>query len=290
MATKTRWAVVGVGRAGIARSRAIQADPFGALVCTWRGRNQHLLDCSAATDLTDALRQVDAVAICSPDVAHGDQIGAALRANKHVVVEFPICHSSTEAAALFELARTMDKTLHVAHIELLHGPQRLLHEALQRPTSSASLAFSRPGPLGSARELAFGNIARLHRLVDLFGPVTHLQDLDYVSGALSGVLITTSTRVMFHFEQAPALPRSTLLKVGDSSGNWKLTGRQLSLNDTARILTQTTGLFSQDQNVATARIMRGCSHYVTETQILHILRLAEQLSNLEEGRLRPAFK
>ena len=289
MARQIRWAVVGVGRAGVARGRAIQADPQGTLVCTWRGRNQHQLDCGRATDLDDLLGQVDAVAICSPDQAHAGQIQTALQAAKHVVVEFPICHSYAKAIELFNLARAMEKTLHVAHIEILHGPQQLLHKALKKPPASASLTFSRPGPLGSPRNLALGNVARLHRLVDLFGPVTHLKDLTFVPGALSGILTTASTRVMFQFAQAPTRKRATLLEVSNSAGDWTLTGQQLSLNGTARVPPKAPGLFFRDQSVAASRILRGCSHYVDETQILHILQVAEQLSKLGEGPLRVAL-
>ena len=172
MATSTpvRWAVIGVGRAGLARARAIDRDPDAILAAVWRGRNADRFPlATVAPSFEAALEGVDAVAICSPDSAHAEQVEAALRAGKHVVCEYPVAPNAREAHRLLKLSRQLGLVLHVAHIEVLHAPQVILRAHLQSdPAATIHQTFSRTGSDAIAPEaVAAGNLARVHRLIDL---------------------------------------------------------------------------------------------------------------------------
>ena len=58
---------------------------------------------------------VDAVVICSPSHLHGEQVVAALKAGKHVLVERPLAVTEKQAAAAVEAAEASDRTLMVAY-------------------------------------------------------------------------------------------------------------------------------------------------------------------------------
>ena len=91
-----KWAIVGVGRAGRARARAIDRDARSRLVAVHRGRNAAETG-APEVSFEEALDVADAVAICTPDALHVDMVEATLRAGKHAVVEYPMAPSATEA-------------------------------------------------------------------------------------------------------------------------------------------------------------------------------------------------
>ena len=62
---KVRWGVLGVGRAGRARAKALRSDPRATLVGGWRG-DPESVGLTAFQSFEDMLQHVDAVAICSP--------------------------------------------------------------------------------------------------------------------------------------------------------------------------------------------------------------------------------
>lgn len=63
--------------------------------------------------LTD--KNIDAIVIATPLSTHYDLAKKALLAGKHVLIEKPICQTTSEAVELVELARTASKTLMVDH-------------------------------------------------------------------------------------------------------------------------------------------------------------------------------
>jgi 2-hydroxy-4-carboxymuconate semialdehyde hemiacetal dehydrogenase len=60
------------------------------------------------TDLNDslALKEVDAVILCTPTQMHADQTTACLKAGKHVQVEIPLCDVYAEGQAVAALAKS----------------------------------------------------------------------------------------------------------------------------------------------------------------------------------------
>jgi len=71
-----------------------------------------------------ARKDLDAVAIVTPPVAHHDLAIAALRAGKHVLCEKPFAMNVGEARAMEAAATASGRTAMVAH-EFRHAPQRM---------------------------------------------------------------------------------------------------------------------------------------------------------------------
>ena len=120
MTQRLRIAVVGLGRAGGARVRALEDHPAAELAGIVRS-NPDTTDLRWQALLDDPT--IDAAIICTPNHLHSMQARALLEAGKHVAVEFPLAPNATEARALFELAQGRQRVLHVEHIELLSPSQ-----------------------------------------------------------------------------------------------------------------------------------------------------------------------
>ena len=104
-----RWGILGLGRAGRARSRAIADDPRCEWVAVHRGR---YVDEAPPEIRRSGPEQVfghsDAVVIASPDATHPALVQAALHAGCHVVCEYPLAPDADLAQGLFELAYQQD--------------------------------------------------------------------------------------------------------------------------------------------------------------------------------------
>uniref|UniRef100_A0A832GZZ7 Gfo/Idh/MocA family oxidoreductase n=1 Tax=Oscillatoriales cyanobacterium SpSt-402 TaxID=2282168 RepID=A0A832GZZ7_9CYAN len=185
-----RVGLVGTGYAAKLRAEAFKAEPRADLVAI-AGRTVErtqefsqiygAIACASWQELL-ALSNLDLVVISTVNQDHGAIAHAALTAQKHVVVEYPLALDVGEAEALIALAKTQNKLLHVEHIELLGG----VHQALRKflplvgPVFSARYATVKPEHPAPQRwsyhpqEFGFplmGALSRLHRLVDLFGEV-----------------------------------------------------------------------------------------------------------------------
>jgi UDP-2-acetamido-3-amino-2,3-dideoxy-glucuronate N-acetyltransferase len=68
-----------------------------------------------------AFTDLDAVAIATPAVTHGQLVAAALESGKHVFVEKPLCLDIAEAGRLRDRAAALSRTLMVGHLLLYHG-------------------------------------------------------------------------------------------------------------------------------------------------------------------------
>lgn len=167
-----RIAVVGLGRAGAARVRALESHPRARLHAAVRRP-----PAEPRFEAVLADPSVSALIVCTPNALHAAQVAAGLRAGKHVAVEFPLASTAAEARALFELADARARVLHVEHIELLSPSQLQLRRAARGlgPPVGGRVSFrgDSAGWIGDDA-LAGGPglraLARLHRIVDLFGP------------------------------------------------------------------------------------------------------------------------
>lgn len=279
------WAVVGVGRAGRARARAIEADPRCRLVAVHRGRHASAFD---VPDLPfdEAVARADAVAICSPTSAHAEQVRRALEAGRHVVVEYPLAEDAATAADLLALARRRGRVLHVEHIELLDPAWITLDAQLShaRPRS-AEVHTELPGPVeASPHDIALRQVARLHQLVGLLGPVRSIEDLAHGPGRLEGHLaIGDGTPVSFRFLQAPDYARHARLVVHADQADWRMEDRALFRDDQPQTLLSEGPLFARDHARAMARILENRPSYVDDERILHVLGVVDALSTLSTG-------
>jgi len=283
-----RWAIVGVGIAGFARSKAIAHDPRSVLAAVWRGRKADETGAPRVARFEEAVQAADAVAVCSPTPAHPEQVLAALQAGRHVVCEFPLAPDAATAASLFALARARQRVLHVEHIELLTGTASVLR-ANVRPllVRRVDVGFRGGGPEEApGAELALRNVARLHRLVDVAGPVVEVLEVHHAHGRLEALLrLDSGGEAHLLFEQSPLFRRTTRLKVHDGEWTWRQENQALWRDRTQQTLVESAPLFDQDHAAAMARILGDRREdYVREETILHVLRVVQAL---RDGRTGP---
>jgi biliverdin reductase len=262
-------AVIGLGRAGAARVRALEASSRARLAAVVSRSRPGAVSLEAA--LADP--EVAAAIVCTPNLLHAATTRAALAAGKHVAVEFPLAASAAEARGLFADAAARGRVLHEEHIELL-SPSQLALRARARelgPVRSGTVTFSGdstgwiadPELAGSA---ALGALARLHRLVDLFGEaevrVARLESsgpqrrLEVELGFAAGGAATLVE------ERGPGSPRAT---------EWALECERGPL--TTPPPESPGALFARDLDCFLDRILRGAPSYLSEARVLHVLDL-----------------
>lgn len=274
-----RWAVVGVGIAGRARARAIASDPGCRLVAVYRGRFAGETGAPSAASLEEAIAAADAVAIASPTEAHEAQVEAALRAGRHVVVEYPTATSAAGAERLLALARAAGRVLHEEHIELLGAAASALRGRL-RPAdvTAAQVVFEAPGPEAPGATLALANLARLHRLVDVAGPVREIVAIRPSPGRLGAELrLRTGAIATLDFRRGPGLTRQTRLRLETSAGVYTQVNDALWIDGTPLGLDKPEcGLFALDHALAKAEIA-GAPATVGDDRVVHVLDVADRL-------------
>ena len=273
--------VVGNGRAGRARLRALENHPgveLAGLVRREPGPGERSLE----EVLLDPA--VDVVILCTPNLLHEPAARASLLAEKHVLVEFPLAATASAGRSLLELAESRGKVLHVEHIELLSPSQkhqRARVQGLGRP-SGGELLFTGGAEgwiadAGLAGSPALRAVARLHRLVDLFG------EAKVVAAALDaastdGYRLEVSLefpgggRTRLVEERGPGLARQTRWAIACEKGELD--------NPPAEPV---GSLFRQDLDHFLARISEGRDPYVADARVLHVLELVEAIDSLVGG-------
>lgn len=185
-----RFGLIGTGYAAKLRAETLNTEPRSQLVAVAGHRPETTQEFSQihraiALDRWQDLVQrsdLDGVIICTINRDHGAICRAALEAGKHVVVEYPLALDANEAVALIGLARSRQRLLHVEHIELLGGVHQALKAALPQvgevfAARYATLSPQHPAPPKWTYQpdlFGFplvGALSRLHRLIDLLGPV-----------------------------------------------------------------------------------------------------------------------
>jgi predicted dehydrogenase len=118
-----RCAVIGAGHMGSLHARKYSASPDWDLVAVAdidAGAAERAASRANATPVVDygrLLGKVDAVTIAVPTPAHHRVARDFLAAGSHVLVEKPIAATIDEADDLIRLARRMERTLQVGHVE-----------------------------------------------------------------------------------------------------------------------------------------------------------------------------
>ncbi len=126
---------------------------------------------------------VDAVAIFTHNDSHAEIAIAALEADKHVFVEYPLARSIDQGEAVIRLAKSKNRVLRVSHSE----PVSNMHQAIKRKVQGLGgllwAGFWRLTPGRGARpEILFNLpvsgppahffIYHVYPVVDLFGPAS----------------------------------------------------------------------------------------------------------------------
>ncbi|MGB3298403.1 MAG: Gfo/Idh/MocA family oxidoreductase, partial [Phormidesmis sp.] len=120
--------------------------------------------------------------VATVSALHGDVVEAALKAGKHVVVEYPLSLDLAQAQRLIALAVERQRLLHVEHIELLGGLHVAMKKYLPNVGVPAYVSYRTINPQHPApmtwtfhQELFgfpfCGALSRVHRLTNLFGRV-----------------------------------------------------------------------------------------------------------------------
>ncbi len=269
-----KLAIVGGGRAGAARARALVEHPEARL---W-GTVHRVGEPTLAQAL--AVPEVDGVLVCTPNLLHAEQVRAALAAGKHVLSEYPLAATAHEARTLFDAARARGRVLHVGHIELLAESHRLQRERaaeLGRPLEGAvEFTGASEGWIGEGAVAGSPGLratARLHRLVDLFGSAR------VRAAALEERAAGYRLDVELAFEaggearllerRGPGLERRTTCAIRCAGG---------LLGDPPAV--PPTGVFRADLDCFVARALRGAAPYLAEERILHVLGLVERIDAL----------
>lgn len=272
--SRLRVGIVGVGRAGRARARAVAERDDVELVGVHRGR--FAADTGVAQMDGDTLiERSDVVVVCSPTDTHAGWCTRALEAERHVIVEYPVAISATEADRLFSLAQARRRVLHVEHIELLTPVTRWLVRHMETPVRM-QMRFE------STVELAHGGIAqvsRIHRLVAVGGPVaavsttrTGPRHIDAVVHLASGIDVP--------FVALQGTTRQLQWELWDGQATYRVQGRSL-WRDGVEVPLAATALFAEDLDVALQRIRGGGDvAYVSDHRILGCLRAAEAFGSV----------
>lgn len=282
-----RWSILGVGQAGQRRAAAIQADPDAELVSVFRGRYASSMGVPVAATIEDAIGLADAVYVCTPLDVHAYQVELALGSGRSVVCEYPVALSYDDAQNLFDIAEEMGVTLHVGHIELLSGVARTLAAHVHSSeVREAEMFFSSPASPIPGHELAFRNVARLHRLLAVTGSVSEILSVECNEGELLAEFgLETGFKASIAFRQGPALPRHTILEFKTTRNRWRQVDRDLLLDGRPTTVLDQGSVFEADHRAAMNRIRHGTESYVSNRRILEVLKLAQALKDQRTGRL-----
>ncbi|MEO1400438.1 MAG: Gfo/Idh/MocA family oxidoreductase [Cyanobacteria bacterium J06635_1] len=194
--------LIGTGFAAQKRAAALSSDPRAMLVAIAPG--QPTLGQPTDSPLTNSPRaqslsetqgaeytswsaiienpKIQLVMVSTINALHEPIARAALTAQKHVVVEYPLALDPKAAAELIDLATAKNCLLHVEHIELLGG----LHLAMRSHLSAIGPPYylnyrtfnpKHPAPQKWNYRLDLSGfpliaaLSRIHRLTDLFGKI-----------------------------------------------------------------------------------------------------------------------
>ncbi|MFQ5889896.1 MAG: Gfo/Idh/MocA family oxidoreductase [Gemmatimonadota bacterium] len=137
--TAIRIGVVGVGRLGAQHARILAVMPGARLIGVHDASSERTTAVAdqagvrAFPNLSQLLREVEAVVVAVPTVEHAAVARAALLAGCHVLVEKPFTTTLAEADELIDLAETRELKLSVGHVERFNSALRAAESYLESP-------------------------------------------------------------------------------------------------------------------------------------------------------------
>jgi len=316
-----RVGVIGTGFVAKLRVQALLADSrVAGVAVAGRSRDRSAEFCAAVGgEPVDGWRslladpEIKAVFVASVNGGRGALIRSLLEGDRHVVTEYPLALDPIEAAGLIDLAAARGRLLHVEHIELLGGVHRSLKTNIKRLGSVAYGRYCTIAPRSPAPEKwtyapelfgfpLVGALSRLHRLVDVLGPVASVAatvrygpepvadyyrtvwcaaQLRFGSGAIAEVLYAKGEGVGPGERRLEMRgDRGALIYDGDA-GRWiGPEGTEEALPVEGR-----RGLFAVDTAAAIAAIVEGKPLYVSPQESLYTLQVADAARrSAETGR------
>jgi biliverdin reductase len=301
--------LIGTGYAAKLRAEALQKDERAHLVAVF-GHTQEKteafardFECSPMAQAKELIERedVDLVVISNINSEHGALVGAALSHGKHVIVEYPLCLDVGEAEELIALAKIQKKLLHIEHIELLGGLHNCLKEYLPQMGEVFFARYSTINPQNPAprkwtysHELfgfpLMGALSRLHRLIDLFGPVLAVNchnrfwqtEADFYQTCL------LNSQVNFTSGLLAQLVYGKGETIWQAERKFEIHGEHLGIiidgdkgilvkkDETIPVeLPPRKGLFAKDTCMVLDHLFQGTPLYVTPQQSLYTLKVAD---------------
>ena len=127
-----------------------------------------------------AREDIDGVVICTHNESHGEIVQAALQADKHVFVEYPLANDINEGETALQLAAERGRVLRVSHPEVVSNTHKALKSKIAELGTLLLTSFVRLTPGRGARpEILFNLpvsgtpahffIYHIYPIVDFFG-------------------------------------------------------------------------------------------------------------------------
>ncbi len=223
-------ALIGMGAAGKSRHNALVQVPQFALAGIV-SRRPGIGTKSLEQVLADP--KVEAVAIATEPVDHPSAVRRALEAGKHVLCDYPLAFTASEARALFALADEKRLVLHPEHLSLLSDAHGIARQAVDELGDVIDGQFiftgdwnekladeSRSGPF------PYISIPRLLQLADLFGPFT-IFDHQWYADARAGRIqlrlrfVHGSGTMVFLEDRRPGQTRTRRMRVRLTRGTFQ---------------------------------------------------------------------
>ena len=304
-----RVGLVGTGYAAKLRAQTLLSDERSDLVAVVG--NEPLKAQAFARDFRCKLlassqqlieqEDIDLVVVSNVNSEHGTVARAALEADKHVVVEYPLSLDLAEASELIDLAKSKNKLLHVEHIELLGG----LHQALKQHLDKLGKIFyvrystikpEHPAPRKWTYSHALfgfplmGAISRLHRLTNLFGEVMAVNchnrfwekevefyqscfctaQLNFTSGLLAEVVYAKG-ETMWEKERKFEVHGENGGLIFNSQEGFLINSQETTPIEVG----SSRGLFAKDTSMVLDYLFDGTPLYVTPEESLYALKVAD---------------
>ncbi len=305
-----RVGIIGTGYAARARAAAVQRDEQVKLVAV-AGRDFHRTSAFAAEFGATACphwlsllhdQQLDLVFVSTINRDHAPIARAALELGIHTVVEYPLALKVAEARSLVQLAAERGVLLHVEHIELISGVHLLLKRELEGlgklfAVRYITITATHPAPVRWTYQPELfgfplmGAVSRIHRLVDLLGPVERVScqlrydgpDLPhrYNSCYCTAQLCFANGLVaVLAYGKGDSLWCSQrLLEFHGQRGGLIINGEEAMLLRPGSAHPLETGsrqgLFEQDTQMVLEHLRHGSPLYVNTENMLHALAVAE---------------
>ncbi len=303
-----RVGLVGTGYAAKHRADALQKDPRTDLIAIAGNPErmaalapEYTIETINSWQELVARTDLDMVVICTINRDHGKIAHAALSNGKHVIVEYPLSIDVKEAEELIALAKTVNKLLHVEHIELLGGWHQAIKEHLDQIGHLFYIRYSTLNPQHPApRKWTYnhemfgfplvGALSRLHRLTDLFGEVFSVNchqrywqtEQDYYQtclcsaqlcfdGGLLAQVIYGKGETLWQLERKLEIQgeKGEIILDGDTGMLVFAQGTKLIEVGTRR------GLFAKDTTMVLDHLFDGSPLYITPEQSLYALKVAD---------------
>lgn len=302
--------IVGTGYTAKRRAEALEKDPRSTLRFV-AGNTPENVESFCQTYKISSLNSwqqlvthpdLDLVIICTINSDHAQIVRSALEADKHVVTEYPLALTASEAEELITIAQQRHKLLHVEHIELLGGLHQAIAQNLEKIGNIfyaryATLSSMQPAPRRwTYHKKMFGfplsaALSRIHRFTDLFGTVVSVNcvnrywdipETDYFTACLCNARLQFGNGLIADIIYGKGdifCKNARTFELQGEQGILEFEGEQGTLirDETARAIEvgSRRGLFAKDTQMVLDFLLEKTPLYITPEQSLYALKVAD---------------